>query len=194
MVEFETVYHGVWQKQARDAKAGLKGSLLLRAGQEKDYVLNFSPQIYQICREGRFIKKIHLEVPPEAEELFIQEDRLREYHKDLETLIESFRETRGMVTPVMAPFLRFFVTRMENALRPGNALLTWDSLNVPHFIEESRKEIDSIKGWCRIDNTNSKLTPILAGLDVTYDGGWSLKRPFSLNLSYSERFMNFDPK
>ena len=120
--------------------------MLLRAGQEKDYVLNFSPQIYQICRDGRFLKKIELEVPPEAEELFIQEDRLREYHKDLETLIENFRETRDMVTPVMAPFLRFFVSRMENALRPGNALLTWDSLNVPHFIQESRKEIDSIKG------------------------------------------------
>ena len=162
LIEYETMYHNLWTKSANQAKQGLKGSLLLRAGQEKDYIINFNNDIYQICREGRFIKKIELEVPAAADELLIQEDRLREYHKALQTLIEKFRSTRDMITPVMAPFLRFFVTRMENALRPGNALLTWDSLNVPNFIAESNAVVDEVRALfiqiqdildCRIEAT-----------------------------------------
>jgi dynein heavy chain len=156
------MYHTLWSKSATEAKRGLKGSLLLRSGQEKDFVINFDSDIYQICREGRFIKKIGLDVPSAGEELLIQEDRLRDYHKNLQTLIEKFQSTRAMISPVMMPFLKFFVTRMEKALRPGNALLTWDSLNVPNFIKEADGVIDGVRSLfvqiqdildCRIDAT-----------------------------------------
>ena len=34
-------------------------------------------------------------------------------------------------------------------------------------------------------------TPTLAGLDIAYDGGWSLWIPSGLNLSNSDPFLNF---
>ena len=69
LVEYETMYHQVWVKAAEQAKKGLKGSLFVRSGAEKEFELNFDLDIYQIAREGRYMKKIGLDVPDSAEEL-----------------------------------------------------------------------------------------------------------------------------
>lgn len=172
LVEYETMYHQVWVKAAEQAKKGLKGSLFVRSGAEKEFELNFDLDIYQIAREGRYMKKIGLDVPDSAEELLIQEDRLRSYHKGLAQVLDAFEEIKDMIPPMqpnsppMAPYMKFFIKRVENVLRHGAALLTWDSLNVPSFIDDCNTTIDKTKALftriqdildCRIETTLKKM-------------------------------------
>ena len=172
LVEYETMYHQVWVKAADKAKKGLKGSLFVRAGPDEDFILNFDQDIFQITREGRYMKKIGLEVPDVANELLIQEDRLRTYQKGLELVLIAFGDVVAMIPPMapnsppLAPYMKFFVKRIENVLRTGAALLTWDSLNVPTFIDECNEAIEKTKQLftqindildCRIEKTLRKI-------------------------------------
>jgi dynein heavy chain, axonemal len=74
LIEYELLYHRSWLKYGGLVVSGIKATLLVRHPETNEILINFDPEIAILIRETECMKRINLEISPEAEELVQRQD------------------------------------------------------------------------------------------------------------------------
>ncbi len=77
LIEYEVLYHRYWLKQIEIVLSGLHASLIIKNTETNEYFINFDPEIMVLIREAECMKRLKLQVSPEAEDLLIKQEDLK---------------------------------------------------------------------------------------------------------------------
>jgi len=72
------LYHRGWYRAVESARSGLNASLLVQHPETKKLYVNFDPQLTELIHEARCLKKLNLDIPEMAHQLFINEEIIKE--------------------------------------------------------------------------------------------------------------------
>uniref|UniRef100_A0A8C3KPH9 Dynein axonemal heavy chain 5 n=1 Tax=Calidris pygmaea TaxID=425635 RepID=A0A8C3KPH9_9CHAR len=140
LTEFEVIYHRGWLQQVELTERGLQASLLAKAPETGELLVNFDPQILTLIRETDCMAHMCLEIPPfciltNALILCLFQMMLAEYER-IKLKIQH------PIEQLMAPQL----ANVDDAIQPGLMLLTWTSLNIEKYINTV---------FCKLENHNA---------------------------------------
>uniref|UniRef100_A0A8C3PTP3 Dynein axonemal heavy chain 5 n=1 Tax=Calidris pygmaea TaxID=425635 RepID=A0A8C3PTP3_9CHAR len=215
LTEFEVIYHRGWLQQVNQ---GLQASLLAKAPETGELLVNFDPQILTLIRETDCMAHMCLEIPPfciltNALILCLFQMMLAEYER-IKLKIQH------PIEQLMAPQL----ANVDDAIQPGLMLLTWTSLNIEKYIntvfcklenhnasEQKKSTHPVIRTSINLSIPNIIMTPSLDEVQQTLNkaistilkvmkgvGQWSKERVskvcvFSNNMSDAESLSSSDP-
>nr|XP_038033594.1 dynein heavy chain 8, axonemal [Anas platyrhynchos] len=157
LVEFEVVYHNVWMKEISQLQYPLQATVLVRHPKTGKFLVNFDPQIPEIVRETKCMIKLGLEVPEQAKKIVKLENNLKSNKLRLEGLLQCYedlcQETRTIFLNLMAPKMQ----KMEAVLRQGLTMLTWSSVTLDSFFQESDEVLNMFKQFLKKVNDLSEV-------------------------------------
>uniref|UniRef100_A0A8C3GNK9 Dynein axonemal heavy chain 8 n=1 Tax=Cairina moschata TaxID=8855 RepID=A0A8C3GNK9_CAIMO len=157
LVEFEVVYHNVWMKEISQLQYPLQATVFVRHPKTGKFLVNFDPQIPEIVRETKCMIKLGLEVPEQAKKIVKLENNLKSNKLRLEGLLQCYedlcQETRTIFLNLMAPKMQ----KMEAVLRQGLTMLTWSSVTLDSFFQESDEVLNTFRQFLKKVNDLSEV-------------------------------------
>lgn len=87
LIEYEVLYHRTWLKQVELVMTGVHASLIVKHNETNEYLVNFDPEIMTLIRETECMKRLKLEVPPEAEDLVVRQEIFKQHYNKLKVII-----------------------------------------------------------------------------------------------------------
>lgn len=86
LIEYEVLHHRTWLKQVELIMSGVHASLVVKNVDTNEYLVNFDPEIMTLIRETECMKRLKLEIPPEAEELVFRQELFKQHYNKLKVL------------------------------------------------------------------------------------------------------------
>lgn len=83
LVEYEVLHHRTWLRQIELVTSGVHASLIVKNSETNEYLVNFDPEIMTLIRETECMKRLKLEIPPEAEELVVRQEVFKQHYNKL---------------------------------------------------------------------------------------------------------------
>ncbi|KAJ7395639.1 hypothetical protein BTVI_152782 [Pitangus sulphuratus] len=115
-------------------KRGLQATLLVKAPETGELLVNFDPQILTLIRETDCMVHMCLEIPPFASVIQHQRDWYKKIVNNLHVMLAEYKRIK---MKIQHPIEQLMVPRLANvddAIQPGLMLLTWTSLNIEKYI------------------------------------------------------------
>ncbi|EDL08892.1 dynein, axonemal, heavy chain 5, isoform CRA_b [Mus musculus] len=145
LLEFEVLYHRAWLQQIEEIHAGLEASLLVKAPGTGELFVNFDPQILVLFRETQCMSQLGLPVSPFAAALFQKRDMFKKNFSDMKMMLSEYERVKLKMPPAIEQLMFPHLARVDEALQPGLAVLTWTSLNIGGYLENAFAKIKDLE-------------------------------------------------
>nr|XP_018671052.1 dynein heavy chain 5, axonemal isoform X3 [Ciona intestinalis] len=145
LLEFEVLYHRGWLRQVDLAKAGLQASLLVRHPETNELYVNFDPMILTLIKETEAMTRMGLEIPLTAAKISQKQASLKEHSNQLKFLLSENTRIRDKIHSSILPLTTPHTMKVDDALEPGLTLLSWTSINIEQFIENSHSSLAELE-------------------------------------------------
>lgn len=134
LVAFEYLWHEAWRNSVDTAKAGLNATLLVRDPRTKRIYVNFDPDILQLIREAKCMRRMNIEIPQNSYLVMLQELKFKACRDSLLYMLNEYYRVTGRVLPITQDLLRPHLQDLELKIRPGLLLLLWTSLSIEDYV------------------------------------------------------------
>ncbi|KAL8020331.1 putative AAA+ ATPase domain, dynein heavy chain region D6 P-loop domain-containing protein [Plasmopara halstedii] len=160
-------------------KQSILGPKLLEAGKSETggtllklpsppFYANFSFELKMIIKESKYLDRLGFEIPEEALNVTLQENKYLQYVQDLTLMLERYDSLLRDLTPVETHLLRAQLKTLDDALRVGFSPLNWNSQRVMSFIENSNKALNQFANLVSQIHKSSKMVEeIVVNIDQT---------------------------
>ncbi|GMF23629.1 unnamed protein product [Phytophthora lilii] len=149
-------------------KQSILGPKLLEAGKSDTGVMlyklppppfyaNFSPELAMIIKESKYLDRLGFEIPEEALNVTLQEDKYHQYVQELTLMLQRYDSLLAELTPVETHLLRLQLKTLEDVLRVGFSPLNWNSQRVLSFIENCNKSLNQFANLVSQIHKSSKM-------------------------------------
>ena len=138
LVAYEMLWASAWAESVDAARSGLSAPLIVRHPDDRKLYVNLDGEVLQLMRETRCLRRLGIQIPVAAADVFAQETRLKGHHAALSQLLREFDRISRTIIPVTAALLSPALRDIEVRLRPGQVTLTWMSLNIDAFVAHVR--------------------------------------------------------
>ncbi|XP_041488031.1 dynein heavy chain 5, axonemal [Microtus oregoni] len=145
LLEFEVLYHRAWLQQIEEIHMGLEASLLVKAPGTGELLVNFDPQILILFRETECMSQMGLPVSPLAAALFQKRDVYKKNFSDVKMMLSEYQRVKSKMPPAIEQLMVPHLARVDEALQPGLAALTWTSLNIETYLENAFAKIKDLE-------------------------------------------------
>ncbi|KAM8811434.1 dynein axonemal heavy chain 5 [Eudromia elegans] len=135
LVEFEVIYHRAWLQQVEWTKTRLQNFLLVKSPETGELLVNFDPEIITLVREADCMAHMSLEIPPFARVLQLNRERYKKNISNLQMMLAEYKRIKLKIQHPIEHLIAPWLENIDDALQPGQMLLTWTSLYVEKFIE-----------------------------------------------------------
>jgi dynein heavy chain len=156
LVEFEAIWFDAWKDSIESSKAGLNATLLVRNNGR--LFVNFDIEILQLIKETRSIMRMGgVDVPAAAKMVLMQEAKLKTFFNELTHLVKEYERVVGRrdeqnrdkaivskIIPMTRDLLQPNIDALDAAIRPGEHILTWSSLNIDAFLTSVHRAISKL--------------------------------------------------
>uniref|UniRef100_A0A8C3PTP1 Dynein axonemal heavy chain 5 n=1 Tax=Calidris pygmaea TaxID=425635 RepID=A0A8C3PTP1_9CHAR len=151
LTEFEVIYHRGWLQQVNQ---GLQASLLAKAPETGELLVNFDPQILTLIRETDCMAHMCLEIPPFATIIH----QRRDWYKKIciltnalilclfQMMLAEYERIKLKIQHPIEQLMAPQLANVDDAIQPGLMLLTWTSLNIEKYINTV---------FCKLENHNA---------------------------------------
>uniref|UniRef100_A0A4X1TPM1 AAA+ ATPase domain-containing protein n=1 Tax=Sus scrofa TaxID=9823 RepID=A0A4X1TPM1_PIG len=143
LLEFEVLYHRAWFQQV---SLCIFASLLVKAPGTGELFVNFDPQILTLFRETECMSQMGLEVSPLAAILIdIKNEILFDHFTSisLQMMLAEYQRVKSKMPPIIEQLMVPHLSKVEEALQPGLAALTWASLNIDIYLKNAFAKISN---------------------------------------------------
>ncbi|TYZ50849.1 hypothetical protein PybrP1_008863 [[Pythium] brassicae (nom. inval.)] len=160
-------------------KQSILGPKLLEAGKSDTgamtyklppppYYANFAPELTLIIKEAKFLDRLGFEIPEEALNVTLQDDKYHQYVQELTLMLRQYDTLLAELTPVETHLLKTQLKDLEDVLRVGFAPLNWNSQRVLSFIEHCNKALNQFANLVSQIHKSSKMVEdIVVGIEGT---------------------------
>lgn len=149
-------------------KQSILGPKLIEAGKSETGVMlyklppppfyaNFSPELAMIIKESKYLDRLGFEIPEEALNVTLQEDKYHQYVQELTLMLRRHDALLAELTPVETHLLRSQLKALEDVLRVGFSPLNWNSQRVLSFIENCNKSLNQFANLVSQIHKSSKM-------------------------------------
>ncbi|XP_028415244.1 dynein heavy chain 5, axonemal-like [Dendronephthya gigantea] len=145
LVEFEVLYHRGWMQAVELARSGMQASLLVIHPETKKLFVNFDPQILELIRECRCMRRLGLEIPESARVLWMRENAIKSAYNRLVELLQEYSKVVGDIPEIVLPLMKPFINKVEDTIKPGLTMLSWTSMNIEGFIDNIQNSLGGLK-------------------------------------------------
>ncbi|XP_069898297.1 dynein axonemal heavy chain 5 [Dipodomys merriami] len=145
LLEFEVLYHRAWLQQIEEIHIGLEASLLVRAPGTGELFVNFDPQILILFRETECMLQMGLPISPLAASLFHRRDTYKKNFSNMKMMLAEYQRVKSKVPPTLEQLMAPHLAKVNEVLQPGLAALTWASLNIETYLENSFAKIKDLE-------------------------------------------------
>uniref|UniRef100_A0A4X1TUI0 AAA+ ATPase domain-containing protein n=1 Tax=Sus scrofa TaxID=9823 RepID=A0A4X1TUI0_PIG len=177
LLEFEVLYHRAWFQQTEEIHIGLEASLLVKAPGTGELFVNFDPQILTLFRETECMSQMGLEVSPLAAILIdIKNEILFDHFTSisLQMMLAEYQRVKSKMPPIIEQLMVPHLSKVEEALQPGLAALTWASLNIDIYlknafakISKSQNSLPIFRASITLAIPNITMAPVLEDIQQT---------------------------
>jgi dynein heavy chain len=152
-IEFETLWYKAFQKTCEKSKEGLRARLMV-ADSSSNYepVVNFDEGVLSMMREAKHLALMGFSIPIAAQTVLQYEQRLKEYYEDLSHLLRRYKKCLNDISPVVRSLLKPHLRHLSAFISPALKVMTWTSMNVPAFIQDFTKELDTFEDLIKQTN------------------------------------------
>lgn len=152
LVAFEFLWYKAWIQSIEHAKVGLQATLIIRHPDDGKLYVNFDHEILQLIKEAKSLDRIGIEIPENAKMILFQQDKFKSFYNALDSCLREYDDIVSKIIPVTAMILRPHFNDFEFVMRPGMVTLTWTSMNIDHFVDQIRDNLQKLR--CLISNIN----------------------------------------
>ncbi|XP_054207920.1 dynein axonemal heavy chain 5 isoform X8 [Homo sapiens] len=145
LLEFEVLFHRAWLRQIEEIHVGLEASLLVKAPGTGELFVNFDPQILILFRETECMAQMGLEVSPLATSLFQKRDRYKRNFSNMKMMLAEYQRVKSKIPAAIEQLIVPHLAKVDEALQPGLAALTWTSLNIEAYLENTFAKIKDLE-------------------------------------------------
>ncbi|XP_027953732.1 dynein heavy chain 5, axonemal [Eumetopias jubatus] len=145
LLEFEVLYHRAWLQQVEEIHIGLEASLLVKAPRTGELFVNFDPQILTLFRETECMTQMGLQVSPSAAALFQKRDIYKKNFSDMKMMLAEYQRVKSKMPPTIEPLMAPHLAKVDEALQPGLATLSWTSLNIEMYLKNTFAKIKDLE-------------------------------------------------
>uniref|UniRef100_A0A2I3GCS9 Dynein axonemal heavy chain 5 n=1 Tax=Nomascus leucogenys TaxID=61853 RepID=A0A2I3GCS9_NOMLE len=145
LLEFEVLFHRAWLRQIEEIHVGLEASLLVKAPGTGELFVNFDPQILILLRETECMAQMGLEVSPLAASLFQKRDRYKGNFSNMKMMLAEYQRVKSKMPAAIEQLIVPHLAKVDEALQPGLAALTWTSLNIGTYLENTFAKIKDLE-------------------------------------------------
>ncbi|GAB5567371.1 dynein axonemal heavy chain 8 isoform X1 [Prionailurus iriomotensis] len=145
LLEFEVLYHRAWLQQIEEIHIGLEASLLVKAPGTGELFVNFDPQILTLFRETECMSQMGLEVSPFAAALFQKRDVYKKNFSNMKMMLAEYQRVKSKMPPTIEQLMVPHLAKVDEALQPGLAALTWTSLNIETYLKNTFAKIKDLE-------------------------------------------------
>ncbi|KAM5264417.1 dynein axonemal heavy chain 5 [Ctenodactylus gundi] len=145
LLEFEVLYHRAWLQQIEGIHIGLEASLLVKAPGTGELFVNFDPQILILFRETQCMSQMGLEVSPLAAALYQKRDIYKKNFNNMKMMLAEYQRVKSKMPPAIERLMVPHLAKVDEALQPGLAALTWTSLNIGTYLEHALAKIKDLE-------------------------------------------------
>ncbi|RMC15911.1 hypothetical protein DUI87_08116 [Hirundo rustica rustica] len=129
LMKFEVIYHRQWLQQIELTKRGLQTTLLVKAPETGELLVNFDPQILTLIRETDCMAHMCLEIPPFASVIQQQRDWYKTIVSNLQMMLAEYKRIK---LKIQHPFEQLIAPRLvnvEDAIQPAGLELLLNQVN-----------------------------------------------------------------
>lgn len=83
LIEYEVLHHRTWLRQVELVMSGVHASLIVKNSETNEFFVNFDPEIMTLIRETECMKRLKLDIPPEAAELVLRQELFKQHYNRL---------------------------------------------------------------------------------------------------------------
>ncbi|XP_051466218.1 dynein axonemal heavy chain 5 [Apus apus] len=134
LMEFEVIYHRGWIQQMELTRRGLQTSLLVKAPETGELLVNFDPQILTSFRETDCMAHMCLEIPPFASIIQQKRDWYKKIVSNLHVMLAEYKRIKLKIQQPIEQLMAPRLANVDDAIQPGVLLLTWTSLNIEKYM------------------------------------------------------------
>nr|XP_054361159.1 dynein axonemal heavy chain 5 [Mirounga angustirostris] len=145
LLEFEVLYHRASLQQVEEIHIGLGASLLVKAPRTGELFVNFDPQILTLFRETECMMQMGLEVSPFAAALFQKRDVYKKNFSNMKMMLAEYQRVKSKMPPTIEPLMAPHLAKVDEALQPGLAALSWTSLNIEIYLKNTFAKIKDLE-------------------------------------------------
>ncbi|KAJ8789143.1 hypothetical protein J1605_022244 [Eschrichtius robustus] len=145
LLEFEVLYHRAWLQQTEEIHVGLEASLLVKAPGTGELFVNFDPQILTLFRETECMSQMGLEVSPFAAALFRKRDIHKKNFSNMKMMLAEYQRVKSKMPLIIEQLMVPHLAKVDEALQPGLAALTWTSLNIKMYLKNAFAKIKALE-------------------------------------------------
>ncbi|XP_057352291.1 dynein axonemal heavy chain 5 isoform X2 [Manis pentadactyla] len=145
LLEFEVLYHRAWLQQTEELHLGLEASLLVKAPGTGKLFVNFDPQILTLFRETECMSQMGLEVSLFAAALFQKRDTYKKNFSNMKMMLSEYQRVKSKMPPIIQQLMVPHLAKVDDALQPGLAALTWASLNIEVYLKNAFAKINDLE-------------------------------------------------
>ena len=112
---------------------------------EAPYHVNFAPDLQSLIREAKYLDRLGFEIPKEALNVTLQEEKYVQYIQDLNHMLAQYDVLLQSLSTVETHLLQKQLKDVKNILKAGFTPLNWNSQRIPSFIESCTKALSEFQ-------------------------------------------------
>eukprot|EP00794_Sanderia_malayensis_P000407 gene407-1042_t len=149
LVKFEELWISAWKSQIESVKIGLKAPLLRLKDESKRIDVNVDNRVLEVMNEVKWMRRLKLSIPNNANEISLQEDRFKHYYHQLTWIIKLYREICEEVPQPLRKLMQPLTESISYHLQPGLSTLTWSSLNIDAYLHQCHSALQKLQETVR---------------------------------------------
>ncbi|KAA6395294.1 MAG: putative dynein beta chain [Streblomastix strix] len=106
--------------------------------------INFDPALVVLLRKVRYLQRDGIEVPPEAQEVYVQTDVFQKHVETLTTIVEQYNLLADRILPEEEALIAHELDEATQRLEPGLKQLNWKSEGVEEFLKQSNQSVGEL--------------------------------------------------
>lgn len=114
-----------------------------KGSNNKEYSVQFDPQLKVIIREAKFLDRIGKRIPQTIINIALQEKDYMKYIDKLNQLLRGYNSALSYLKPVEKKLLEKQIDKLNKWMDKGAQNHNWFSLSINEYIKECQQAIDS---------------------------------------------------
>ena len=155
LIHYEMEYFAAWTNCCNLGKKKLQTSLIIQHQKTGEFYANFDRHIFELIRETKFLKRMGFKIPESAKIVLLLESNFKRYFVKIKNITEMYNNMIKCTSPIVKKILLPHFKCLKKIMSPGLRQLTWNSMNIIKYINDSYKAIQRL--WTLIRHINDIL-------------------------------------
>ncbi|NWJ04820.1 DYH10 protein, partial [Crypturellus undulatus] len=119
------------------------------------FSVNFSPRIYEIISETKYMEQMGFPIPEMARNVALQEDKYLKYIDGLKNMLDHYDRLIGTLDEAETKLLDDHIQELWRVFKSGHRRLNWNSLGISDFIGRCTQAIGKFESLIHQIHKNS---------------------------------------